>query len=177
MAQFTCEHCGQEFEQRSRYEKHLQTAHPPRAISAADLEEQISGIEFPCSRQTLVEQARQRHSDGIASLLTRLPDNHFRDAAEVARSLGELKSHKAKADVQPSKKGGKEALKRGSASHIASLFGGLKFPASAQKLRNYAQQQATDKDKQMLQQFREKQYQDMADVAREFGRIKSSRSD
>ncbi len=60
MAQFDCEICGKEFEQRSRYERHKMTSHPERATSAADVEAAIKGIEFPKTRQQLVDFARDK---------------------------------------------------------------------------------------------------------------------
>ena len=38
MAQFTCSVCGDGFEQKSHLRRHMDTAHPPQAPSAADVE-------------------------------------------------------------------------------------------------------------------------------------------
>lgn len=46
MAQFRCEICGEEFEQKSRYERHMQTSHPRQAVSAADIEKNAEGRRF-----------------------------------------------------------------------------------------------------------------------------------
>ncbi|MEP0824189.1 MAG: C2H2-type zinc finger protein, partial [Nitrososphaera sp.] len=47
MLQFTCEICGDGFEQKSRFDRHMETSHPERAPSAADLERALSGIQYP----------------------------------------------------------------------------------------------------------------------------------
>ena len=46
-SQFNCIVCGQGFEQKSRLQRHMDTSHPPRAPSAADLEKVFSGIKYP----------------------------------------------------------------------------------------------------------------------------------
>ncbi|WP_308367781.1 MULTISPECIES: hypothetical protein [unclassified Microbulbifer] len=46
MAQFSCDTCGETFDQKSRYERHKMTSHPPRAPSAADLEKALGGVDF-----------------------------------------------------------------------------------------------------------------------------------
>jgi len=47
MAQYHCEMCGAEFDTLSGYRRHMQTSHPERAPSAADLEQALSGIAYP----------------------------------------------------------------------------------------------------------------------------------
>jgi hypothetical protein len=45
-SQFTCQICGQGYEQKSRLERHVLTSHPEPAPSAADVEKVLSGISF-----------------------------------------------------------------------------------------------------------------------------------
>ncbi|MFW7377443.1 MAG: hypothetical protein ACOH5I_01385 [Oligoflexus sp.] len=54
MAQFTCAICGADFGQKSRYERHMMTSHPDQAISAAELEKALKGVNFPATRSELV---------------------------------------------------------------------------------------------------------------------------
>jgi hypothetical protein len=55
MAPFTCEVCGDGFDQKSRFERHMATSHPERAPSAADdVEKALSGIQYPKTREELV---------------------------------------------------------------------------------------------------------------------------
>lgn len=93
MAQFECEICGAGFEQKSRYERHMMTSHPPRAPSAADIEKALAGVSFPKRHDELV-QAASGADENVLEILEELPDKEYRDAADVARAFGELRSHR-----------------------------------------------------------------------------------
>jgi hypothetical protein len=120
-SQFTCIICGQGFEQKSSLQRHMDASHPPSAPSAADVEKAPSGIQYPKSKEALVEYVSQKLATvgkDVFSLIESLPNRTYRDSAEVAMALGELKSGKgfrsakqAEATEQPSKKGGKAAVR------------------------------------------------------------------
>ena len=63
MAQFTCKVCDDGFEQKSRFERHMATSHPEKAPSAADIEKALSGIQYPRTKEELVNYASGRVSD------------------------------------------------------------------------------------------------------------------
>lgn len=134
--QFTCPICGKGFEQKSRLERHIETSHPPRAPSAADVEKVLASIHFPKSKKDLVVYATQKVftvGDNVLDLIRSLPDRVYKDAAEVARAIGELKrGKKIRTAVQPSKIGGKHALESPlvSAARIARALKGIDFPKS-----------------------------------------------
>src|SRR5436309_12684626 len=94
-SQFTCVVCGQGFEQKSRLQRHIDTSHPPSAPSAADLEKVFSGTEYPKTREGLIDYASQKLSiigKDLYDLIRSLPARTYRDSAEIAIALGELKS-------------------------------------------------------------------------------------
>ena|SRR5437773_2853928 len=96
-SQFTCAICSQGFEQNSRLERHMTTSHPPSAPSAADIEKALSGIQYPKAKERLVEYVSQKRSTvgkDLFDLIKSLPNRNYRDSAEVAIALGELKSGK-----------------------------------------------------------------------------------
>ncbi|MGN6630851.1 MAG: DUF2795 domain-containing protein, partial [Nitrososphaeraceae archaeon] len=97
--------------------RHMDTAHPPQAPSAADVEKVLAGIAYPKAKDDLVQYSSQKASTiskDLFDLIKSLPLRTYRDSAEVAVALGELKSWKkvreakqAEAIKQPSKQGEK----------------------------------------------------------------------
>src|ERR687887_2435569 len=152
MAQFSCSICGQGFEQKSRLERHMATSHPPQAPSAADVEKALSGIQYPKSKQDLVQYVSPKISTigkDLFNLIKSLPSRTYRDSAEVAIALGELKSGKeirtaeeVEATEQPSKRGGRSAVISSSisAATIAKVLSGIDFPKSKDSLKEYAKE-------------------------------------
>lgn len=171
MAQFTCDICGAGFEQKSAYERHMQTSHPKQAVSAADIEKALKGVDFPASRDGLVAAVSGNDQQEIRQIIQQLPAQQYCDAAEVARAFGELRTHQQAPDSQPSKTGGAQAMQASSAARFASLFAGMDFPASHADLKNHACAEASDEEMHTLDQFGDKTYNSMADVASELGRV------
>ena len=98
MAQFTCSICGDGFEQKSRLQRHIETSHPPEAPLAANVEKVLGGIEYPKTKDELVQYSSQKVSiigKDLFDLIHSLPSRTYRDSVEVAMALGELKSGKA----------------------------------------------------------------------------------
>jgi hypothetical protein len=91
--EFRCETCDETFDRRSRYERHMMTAHPKPAPSAADVQRAIAEIEFPKSRRALVQFASKRLAarNPTLELIRALPARRYHDAADVAVAIGALK--------------------------------------------------------------------------------------
>jgi hypothetical protein len=188
MAQFTCSICGDGFEQKSRLERHLATSHPPQAPSAADVERALDGIQYPKSKQDLMQYASQKMStidQDLFDLIKTLPSRTYRDSAEVAVALGEIKSgrkirsEKEKAAEQPSKKGGRTAATSSiSAAAIARVLSGIDFPKKKNSLKEYAKKnisnvEVKDKDRiiDIIDKLPEREYNNMAEVDKSIGTV------
>ena len=88
---------GQGFEQKSRLARHMDTSHPSSAPSAANLENVLSGIQYPKTKEGLMEYVSKKRStvgEDLFDLIKSLPNHNYRDSAEVAVAFGELKSGK-----------------------------------------------------------------------------------
>lgn len=191
-SQFTCVVCSQGFEQKSRLKRHMQTSHPRSAPSAADLEKALTGIDYPKSKQDLVQYISQKSStvgSDLAQLVRSLPERNYRDSAEVAVALGEIKSGKGtrtaeevESEEPPSKKGGRVAAQVFSAAAIAKVLSGIHFPKSKDSIKKYArnnldnfstkpEQQKPEAVLNLLDRIPEKQYSNMADVEREAAKV------
>ncbi|WP_437743169.1 DUF2795 domain-containing protein [Sorangium sp. So ce1504] len=186
MAQFVCKLCGEGFEQKSRYERHMAASHPPRATSAADLEEALTGIEFPKPKPELLAYASQRLPPGSAVLdaLAILPDRVYRDAAEVGVAFGEAmapgrprSAEDVAASEPPGRRGGRAAATEAvSAAAVAKMLGGIDFPKSKAELlahaeHNHSRLADPEGILRVLQKLPQRRYTNMADVEMEVGKI------
>jgi Protein of unknown function (DUF2795) len=188
-SQFTCSICGDGFEQKSRFERHMATSHPPSAPSAADVEMVLSGIQYPKTKQDLVQCTSQKASkQDLFDLIKSLPNRTYRDSAEVAVALGELKSgkkpkraKKIEDTEKPSVRGGRAAVASSSisAATIAKVLSGIDFPKSKDEIKEYAKYNIskarvadTEAVLGLLDELSPKEYSNMADVELEIGRIK-----
>lgn len=159
----------------------MDTSHPPSAPSAADLEKVFSGIEYPRTKEGLVDYASQKLSvigKDLYDLIKSLPARTYRDSAEVAIALGELKSGKgfrSREEVeraeQPSKKGGKAAAASISAAAIAKVLSGVDFPKTKESLKQYAKKNISKAQihspnelLNVIDHLPDRKYHNMADV-------------
>ena len=190
-SQFTCSICGDGFEQKSRFERHMATSHPPSAPSAADIEKVLTGIHYPKTKQDLIQYASQKASTigrDLFDLIKSLPDRTYRDSAEVAVAFGELKGRKKPRKAKkiedtekPSVRGGIAAVASSSisAATIAKVLSGIDFPKSKDEIKEYAkyniskaQVADTETVLGLLDELSPKEYSNMADVEREVGKLK-----
>ena len=149
-SQFTCTICGDGYNQKSRLDRHMATSHPPSAPSAADVEKVLAGIRYPKTKRDLVQYTSQhisKASKSLLGLIKSLPERTYRDSAEVAIALGELKSARrvrsakeVATSEKPSKRGGRAAVTSPliSAVGIANVLVGIKFPRTKDDLVEYA---------------------------------------
>ena len=189
MSQFTCSICGQSFEQKSRLERHLATSHPPQAPSAVDVEKVLSGIQYPKSKQDLVQYVTQKVStvgQDLFDLIKSLPSRTYRDSADVAEALGESKSGKEvrtaeeiSKSEQPSKKGGRTAATSSvSAAAIAKVLSGIDFPKRKSSLKEYAKKKVSNIEVEdpntildIIDKLPDREYNNMADVEKSVGSV------
>ena len=187
MAQFTCKVCGDGFEQKSRFERHMATSHPKMAPSAADIEKALSGIQYPRTKEELVNYASGRVSnEELMNIIKSLPTREYRDSADVAIALGEVKQKQGIRSAEevsktqaPGTKGGRAAATSSvSAAAVAKVLSGVDFPKNKGELSDYAQKHMTDvevADPQriisVIESLPDREYQNMADVEKSVGQV------
>jgi hypothetical protein len=61
------------------------------AVTPADVQKHLSGLEYPASKQQVVDHATQNGaSEDIISILDQLPDREYNGPAEVSREMGDI---------------------------------------------------------------------------------------
>ncbi len=59
-------------------------------VTAATLEKSIKGINFPASKQDLIQQAKSNNAgQDVIQEIENLPDQQFRTARDVAKGFGQ----------------------------------------------------------------------------------------
>lgn len=188
--QFVCPICGKGFDQKSRLERHMETSHPKPAPSAADVERALAGIDYPKTKEELVEYASRRISssdkEDVLDLIRSLPNRVYRDAADVAIALGEIKSRRVRVSEEeartelPSVRGGRAAaaIESLSAATIAKALSGIDFPKRKEQLIDYARDQApkigiknTEDLLNVMERLPDKEYTNMAEVEKSVGQV------
>ena len=119
-------------------------------------------------------------------LVNSLPERTYRDSADVAIALGEVKKRQVRtaAEVaeteQPSIRGGKLAASASvSSAAVAKILFGVDFPKSKDELKDYAQKHMTKvvevaDPKQIINvidKLPERKYTNMADVEQSVGEV------
>jgi len=74
-------------------ERDVENEPTARAVSAADVEKALAGIDFPKSRDEVVHYAAERlpPDSPVLDAIRRLPDQTYRTASDVAQGFGEEK--------------------------------------------------------------------------------------
>ena len=189
-SQFTCHICGHGFEQKSRLERHILTSHPKPAPSAADVEKALSGIKYPKSKEEIIDYIISRPQikvkKELIDLIQNLPERPYRDSAEVAIALGEIKSGKkirsakeVEKTESPSKKGGKVAATSSiSAATLAKALSGIDLPQFQENISKHVTKNIVNMNKdiqtdivKIFRRLPKKEYKDMAEIEKELGKI------
>ena len=189
-SQFTCHICGQGFEQKSRLERHILTSHPEPAPSASDVEKALSGIKYPKSKEEIIDYITARPQikvkKELIDLIQNLPKRTYRDSAEVAIALGEIKSGKkirrakeVEKTESPGKKGGKVAATSSiSAATLAKALSGIDLPQSQENISKHVNKNIVNMNKdiqtdimKIFRRLPKKKYKDMAEIEKELSKI------
>ena len=60
--------------------------------SAASVEKSLKGIDFPASKQDLINHAKKNNApQEVLSILNDMPERQYQTAADVAKGIGEVR--------------------------------------------------------------------------------------
>lgn len=164
---FECEVCGQVFDARSKYRRHRETSHPPRAVSAADLEQSLAGVSFPAAPGDLVERARANDAgDQLVRVIEELPEREYRDAADLAKAFQEaVTGIDRSGEPAPSQR----SARGNSAAALAHALKGIDLPADRAGLLEHAR--SRDVSEALLDRIEampDREYRDFAEIEKGF---------
>ncbi|MFP4444572.1 MAG: DUF2795 domain-containing protein, partial [Spirochaetia bacterium] len=166
--EYICPACGKSFDSRSVFTRHLQTSHPEKAVSAADIEKAIAGIDFPQTRGGVLNYAGEKGvEDRVLEAIENLPDKTYHDAAEFAASYQEAVTGKPKRMRKPPSR---KAVESGSAAGLAKALEGLAMPADKKAILNHAKNKnAQESVLEKVKKLPDREYHTMADVMKGLG--------
>ena len=119
-------------------------------------------------------------------MINSLPSSIYRDSAEVAIALGEIKQKQGIRSAEevtkteaPGTKGGRAAATSSvSAAAVAKVLSGVDFPKNKGELKDHAQKNMTDMEVadpqgilSIIDSLPDREYQNMADVEKSLGQI------
>jgi hypothetical protein len=122
----------------------------------------------------------------LMNIIKSLPTREYRDSADVAIALGEVKQKQGIRSAEevsktqaPGTKGGRAAATSSvSAAAVAKVLSGVDFPKNKGELSDYAQKHMTDvevADPQriisVIESLPDREYQNMADVEKSVGQV------
>ena len=124
-------------------------------------------------------------NEDLLDLIQNLPERIYRDSAEVAIALGEIKSGKKVRSAEeventepPGKKGGIRAVMSVSASTLAKSLSGIDLPQSKENINKYISRNIANMNKEsqskilkIFESLPKKDYKDMTEIEKELGRI------
>lgn len=62
------------------------------AVSTAELEKYLKGMDYPARKDDLMQKARDNHAPhDVIDLIERLPDQDFHSPVDVNKAVGKLK--------------------------------------------------------------------------------------
>ena len=62
------------------------------AVSAVNIAQSLGGIDFPCNKQQLIQHARRKGaSQEVISILEKLPEREYNNAADVMQAWGQTR--------------------------------------------------------------------------------------
>jgi hypothetical protein len=147
----------------------------------------LSGIQYPRTKEELVNYASGRVSDEeLTNIIKSLPTREYRDSADVAIALDEVKQKQGIRSAEevaktqaPGTKGGRAAATSSvSAAAVAKVLSGVDFPKNKGELRDHAQKHMTDvevADPQriisVIDSLPDREYHNMADVEKSVGQV------
>lgn len=63
----------------------------PATPSASDLAQRLQGLNFPADKAAILDCAKRQHiNHRLLDRLERLPDQSYREAADISRALGQM---------------------------------------------------------------------------------------
>jgi|GEM_PF-632002 len=127
----------------------------------AEIEKALKGMNYPASKQNLVQQAKSNHaSRDVINAIQDLPENRFNSPTDVAKAWGE--------ERRGTQHGG--TRRGGLTTEIEKSLKGINFPANKQELLQQAKKnKASQNVVNAIEKLPEEKFNSPTDVAKAWG--------
>jgi hypothetical protein len=150
----------------------------------------LSGIKYPKSKKEIIDYMTSspqiKVKKELIDLIQNLPERTYRDSAEVAIALGEIKSGKKirrakeveKTESLSKKRGKVAATSSISAATLAKALSGIDLPQSQENISKHVNKNVVNMKKdiqtdimKIFRRLPKKEYKDMAEIEIELSKI------
>lgn len=136
-------------------------------VSPIEVEKYLAGIDYPASRQDLIDQAEKNEAGGdVMETITNLPDQTYSSPIDVSRAM-------AGEEVSPGKHtpGAGQGMAV-SAADVQSSLRGIDYPAGKEGVIEQAQKnKASSEVIEILKKIEDKEFHSAADLSSALGKV------
>lgn len=136
-------------------------------VSPIVVERYLAGVDYPASRQDLIDQARKNEADrDVMDTLNSLPDQTYHSPIDVSKAMA---GETIKPGEHASEAGQKAAV---SAADIQRHLRGIDYPAGKEGVINQAQKNnAPEAVLDILRKIKDQEFHSAADLSRALGEV------
>lgn len=141
-------------------------------VSPAVVEKYLAGVDYPASRQDLIDKAKKNKADrDVMDILDNLPDQTYHSPIDVSKAMAREETGPTRA---PTEERAAEMGKKASVSvaQVQRYLRGMDYPAGKKEVVNQAQKNNAPGDVlDILRRIKDREFHSAADVSKALGEV------